>query len=149
MIKKLKLMTITLGALLLVGCGGGGGNNNTPVDTMKEQMKNKQAIAIIHNYPSDVCKSQKLKDELINISNKEGVHIKNIITSVESNDMGCEYYGRVNNDNENRYYKACIEEDADLGLEHSCVVGFDDDSLTNSIVTQQVMLHKIMETPTK
>jgi len=121
MMKTLGLTTIVLSALLLTGCGGGKGGDKK--DSTTNQMKEKHGIIIFHNFPSDKCKDQ----NIINDFATEAV-AKDVITSVESNDINCQYYGRENNINETAYYKVCAEIDTGLNLPHSCVYGFNDAS---------------------
>jgi len=105
MIKKLGLAT-AMGALLLSGCGGGGSSKS-----ITEQMKERDAILIVHDYPAEVCTSQLLKDELA-----ADIGATDIITSVEPNTINCGDYAR-NND-----YISCGEETFG-GYPDTCVIG--------------------------
>jgi len=110
--KKLGLTTIVLAALLLTGCGGGGKNssNTNQPQTIKEQIKSRDIIVIFHNYPDDVCTSQRLKDTLNNNTTT------NIITNIVNNNVTCKSYGRNS--------ETCTENSFSQGT-NACVVGAD------------------------
>ena len=107
--KKLGLATVALSVLLLSGCGGGGSKSTGNKSTI-EKMKEKTGIIITHNYPDEVCKSQRLKNELA----AEG--LTDIITSIEDNSVSCQTYGRANNG------AICIEQTLG-GYPNACVIG--------------------------
>ena len=120
MTKKIILSAAT-GIFLLVGCGGGSSSDaTTPVDPMES----KDAIAIIYHYPAEVCQSDILLNELqANVPEAE-----NFLVRVESNDVTCATYNKVEGITDT---EGCMTEDAALTdptflqYDTSCVIGFD------------------------
>ncbi len=107
MSKKITLGALALGMILLSGCGGGGGSKEDPIT---KEIKTRDAIVILHEYPAGVCQSDTLKLELL----KNGA--RDIITSVEDNSVNCEHYGRINDK------VGCVEE-LFGGFPNACVIG--------------------------
>ncbi|CAA6810620.1 MAG: Unknown protein [uncultured Sulfurovum sp.] len=106
--KIIKISAIALSAILLSACGGGSSNKEK---TITEQIKERDAIAIIHNSPSAICTSQELKDELYIETGA-----LDIIASSEPNTVNCEYYGRTNDGN------TCAEEIIEGNFPRACVI---------------------------
>jgi len=94
----------------------GGVGSSTAVTN---QIKNREAITIVYNYPADICTSQTLLDELTNAG------ATNIIASVESNYISCETYSRTNDG------ETCLELDLGEINNVSCVVGADQASASS------------------
>ena len=120
MMNKMMLTGVALGALLLSGCGGSKSKSIT------EQIKERDGILVIYNYPDDVCKSQLLKDTLTSDGGAQ-----NIITSVESGNVSCQTYGRSNNG-------ITCEENTFGGYPNTCVIGLD--APTNSIIDTDIIM---------
>lgn len=98
MFKKSTLLILTSTTLLFTAC-----SSEKAIDTIKntnnsekETIAKKDVIYIIKHTPEIVCKSESFKnalkstmEEFIKQSNTKIVNIKNIITSVQSNDVTC------------------------------------------------------------
>jgi hypothetical protein len=113
--KIVAILTVLLA--IFIGCGGGGSSNDT--ESITVQMKNKHGILIIRNYPTKVCTDPATITDL-----EADGEIKDTISSIESNDISCDFYGRKNDINENEFYKVCLEQDTVLNTGKSCVFGF-------------------------
>lgn len=124
MMKRLGLTTIALSVLLLSGCGSSkkkSTDTNTSIDkNTTEQMKERDAIRIAHSYPDEACDSQ-IKSELA----RKGA--KDIIISIEDNNVSCQTYGRINTD------KGNCSESIYGGHENACVVGMNGISFDSDI----------------
>jgi len=107
MLNKTVLLAFVCGAFVFTACGGGGGSKEDPVT---KEMKKRDTITILHEYPAVTCQSDTLKIELL----KAGFH--GIITSVEDNSINCAHYGRKNDGN------SCYEE-LFGGYPNACVIG--------------------------
>ena len=101
-------LLIGIGSFFLIGCGGSGAKNQSVV----AQLKGKDKIVIYYNYPPDKCVHQGLKD----IHLRQG--FKDIITSVESNDVSC----AVTFDRTHK--RECEEVFANQDFSESCLVGY-------------------------
>ena len=131
MMKRLGLITIALSVLLLSGCGN---NKSKNIDkNISEKIEERDLIRIAHNYPDEACNSQ-LKNEL----STKG--IKNIIISIENNNVSCETYSRINNNDGN------CSESIYSTHPNACVVGMNDpdgvlfDTETNTSISPDTLL---------
>jgi hypothetical protein len=113
--KKLGLATVTLSALLLLGCGSSGNKaNGTEVSgyevSAAQIMSNKAAILVYQNVSSGVCESEDFKTLLYNKGYRD------FITQETANNTTCATYGkRVGN-----YCGQSILNSGNV----NCVVGF-------------------------
>ncbi len=88
--KKLGLVTIALGALLLSGCGGGGSKKSKSIT---EQMKEKTAIIIIHSMKASACSTPILT--ITNFTTGEQRLANNVLRDSPANTTNCNTYGRA------------------------------------------------------
>ena len=65
--------------LLLTACGGSSSNSKTKTDT--DKLKERERVLISYSYPSDICKSDELLNEIKAIADT-----KNHLIVVESNE---------------------------------------------------------------
>jgi len=131
MMKRLGLTTIALSVLLFSGCGNKKSKN---IDkNISEKIEERDLIRIAHNYPDEACNSQ-LKNEL----SSKG--IKDIIISIEDNNVSCETYSRINNNDGN-----CSESIHNSIHPNACVVGMNDpdgvlfDTETNTSISPDIL----------
>ena len=123
MIKKTFFGLSTL--LLLTACGGSSSSSSSKTDT--DKLKERDGIVIFYSYPSDVCKSDELLNEMKTVSGT-----KNHLIVVASNNVTCATYGKDST--------SCVTEDLGSTSDKSCVIGFDESStnkqLKSSVVGQ-------------
>jgi len=100
--------------VFLSSCGGGG-------DSGGNTMHDKDAVVIFLHYPEEICKSQGLIDEL----KKQITDAKNIITSVEDNNVQCSDYAKVSDNIKCYVYDMLSEDIIFASVPTSCVVGAD------------------------
>jgi len=86
MIKNLKLTSIALSTLLLIGCGGGGSSDNGE-SQITTQLKQSDAILIIHGMKESACSLT------ADATSREGV--KGVIYDSPSNTVSCSTYGKI------------------------------------------------------
>ena len=122
-LSSVTLMTV---GLLLTGCGGGGSSDST-TSSIEDQIGQRDAIIIVHNYPADVCTADRLKDE---IAIESGA--TNIITVSTSNSVTCNTYGRQNDG------YLCTEAIVDTNSDQACVIGVDIPE--ESLIKQETIL---------
>jgi hypothetical protein len=126
MIRKLSLTTLTLGALLLSGCGGGGGGSTDP-------MNDKNYIVIISNVAPGVCESEELQLALSETG------LRDFLTRETDNTSSCATYGK-NNDGEQ-----CTIDLSGTG-DRNCVVGFNEIPPGYRGLTRQTTPEKLYNT---
>ncbi|HIQ28837.1 MAG TPA: hypothetical protein EYH42_10145 [Sulfurovum sp.] len=134
--KRLGFTTIALSVLLFSGCGNNKSNKKSKnIDkNISEKIEERDLIRIAHNYPDEACNSQ-LKSEL----SSKG--IKDIIISIEDNNVSCETYSRINNNDGN-----CSESIHNSIHPNACVVGMNDpdgvlfDTETNTSTAPDTLL---------
>ena len=111
--------------LLLTACGGSSSSSETKTDT--DKLKERDGIVIFYNYPSNICESDELLNEMKTVSGT-----KNHLIVVASNNVTCTTYGKNST--------TCSTEDIGGTGGKSCVVGFDLSStnkqLKSSVVGQ-------------
>ena len=82
--KKLGFVGIALSALALSGCGGGGGSGESQITT---QLKQSDAIIIIHGVKESACSL--MSDDV----SRQG--LKGVVHDSPSNTVSCATYGKV------------------------------------------------------
>ena len=118
--KQIIAMILAGATALFIGACGGGGGSSTPID---DGMTSKDAVFIMYHYPSEVCESNILLNEL-QIALPEAY---NWLVSSASNSITCATYGKTDGVD-------CMTEDYALidptAIEYdtSCVIGFDIDT---------------------
>jgi hypothetical protein len=105
MIKKLSLTTLTLGVLLLSGCGGSSDST--------DPMNDKNYIVIISDVAPAICESDEFQLALSDIG------LRNFLTRETDNTTSCDTYGKNNNGDE------CAIDFSGTG-DKNCVVGFNE-----------------------
>lgn len=91
--KHLNLAAISLSILLLSGCGGGGssdGAGSTAESETTQQLKQKDAIIIVHNTKASACS---LMGDAV-----RGEGVSNVTTDSPANTVSCATYGKVRSD---------------------------------------------------
>lgn len=88
MAKKIIIGAVLSSAFMFVGCGGGRGGSSTPSSSV-DPMTLRSGIFIFYHSPEDICLSGELTRDLAEAGGR------NIITRVESNNVNCATYGKV------------------------------------------------------
>ena len=87
------LYLFIIGSMFIIGCGG------SKSDSFEEQIKTREIVDILYNYPPSVCEALPESETMKNLGYTD------VISKVESSDVTCDTLGLADSSQCHEYYE--------------------------------------------